>query len=170
MNQECYINIIENNLPIPPKHIRILLFDIYTMMMRSLLALVCSGSYITITHHCWCHHRIVCTSLSTWPPSHPRWLIVVANVFSLLILPWLQLQQQKQQRWQWHTSNKILVGIVHAIVFWVVYACHVINGANDGGARDNYDYILTASSLQQPLVHKLLELVAATEKHVAAGA
>jgi hypothetical protein len=33
-----------------------------------------------------------------------------------------------------------LVSVVHAIVFWVVYACHSIDGANnDGGARDNHD-------------------------------
>jgi hypothetical protein len=31
-------------------------------------------------------------------------------------------------------ANIDLVGIVHALVFWVVYACHMTDGANDGGA------------------------------------
>ncbi len=46
----------------------------------------------------------------------------------------------------------------------------MIDEANDGGTRDNYDLMLGASSLHDQLDQKLLELIATAEEHVAAGA
>ena len=51
-------------------------------------------------------------------------------------------------------------GTAHAVVFWVDYACRVADESRDGGAGDNYDLILTASSSHRQLVRKLLESVA----------
>jgi hypothetical protein len=61
-------------------------------------------------------------------------------------------------------------GTAHAVVFWVDYACRVADESRDGGAGDNYDLILTASSSHRQLVRKLLESVAITEEYIAVGA